>query len=349
VPERISRHPRELISSRIDGEIEPSEAKFLRAHVDVCAWCQRKDAELKAVAEGLARLRVPDPPAEAIERLLERLRGDGAEAAASPTVAARAAAGEPRQALPWRRAPKWLLVGAASAAAVAAVVHIGVRGDRTGASGAGRPAPFATSRPAEPAAVPHAPVPAFDAATPGSVDLAVEEVRSDAEQAPVAASTVEHSPLPRPSTPVPTQGPVAGAQEPIASLRTPAGAATASEPPAAAPREIPTFRPVRFKRKGERLSREAQQLVESVAGFLRQHPDVRLVIESHADERDSIEKNRALAAERAATVARHLESLGIASSRMRTVSHGEPPPPEGSERDRGAREETNRVEFVLAR
>lgn len=68
----------------------------------------------------------------------------------------------------------------------------------------------------------------------------------------------------------------------------------------------------------EALSKHAQYLVS--------HPDARVVLEGHADERGTREYNMALGERRAKAVARYLTIQGVAASQIETVSFGEEVP-----------------------
>ncbi|HVY84104.1 MAG TPA: peptidoglycan-associated lipoprotein Pal [Caulobacterales bacterium] len=74
------------------------------------------------------------------------------------------------------------------------------------------------------------------------------------------------------------------------------------------------------------LSAEARQVLERQAAWLRQYPNVRVLIEGNCDERGTREYNLALGARRAAAARDYLASLGVASERMQTVSYGKERP-----------------------
>jgi peptidoglycan-associated lipoprotein len=71
---------------------------------------------------------------------------------------------------------------------------------------------------------------------------------------------------------------------------------------------------------------DARTALAKTADFLRNYPQVRVVIEGHCDERGSTEYNLALGDRRAAAVKEYLVSLGIGADRMSTVSYGKEKP-----------------------
>jgi len=62
------------------------------------------------------------------------------------------------------------------------------------------------------------------------------------------------------------------------------------------------------------------------ASWLQQYPDVAIQIEGHADERGTREYNLALGERRATAAKNYLVSLGVAASRLSTVSYGKERP-----------------------
>src|SRR5499427_11164375 len=71
---------------------------------------------------------------------------------------------------------------------------------------------------------------------------------------------------------------------------------------------------------------DARSALGKTADFLRNYPQIKVVIEGHCDERGSTEYNLALGDRRAAAVKQYLVSLGIAADRMSTVSYGKEKP-----------------------
>lgn len=90
---------------------------------------------------------------------------------------------------------------------------------------------------------------------------------------------------------------------------------------------------VHFEFDKSRITDEAAEVLQRKADALRAHPGVTLTIEGHCDERGSLEYNMALGMRRAESVQRYLGSLGLDTSRFRTVSFGEERPlvPESNE------------------
>ena len=66
--------------------------------------------------------------------------------------------------------------------------------------------------------------------------------------------------------------------------------------------------------------------LQTQAQYLSQHPNVSVTIEGHADERGTRDYNLALAERRANAAKNYLVSLGVAASRVSTVSYGEERP-----------------------
>ena len=62
--------------------------------------------------------------------------------------------------------------------------------------------------------------------------------------------------------------------------------------------------------------------IQTDAQFLKEHAEMRIVVEGHCDEMGSTEYNLALGDKRAAQVKAALEKAGIPSARIRSVSYG---------------------------
>jgi len=68
------------------------------------------------------------------------------------------------------------------------------------------------------------------------------------------------------------------------------------------------------------------QSIAANAQFLSQHPDVKIVLEGHCDERGSGEYNLALGDSRVQTVKKELMRLGVNADRVKVVSYGKEKP-----------------------
>jgi peptidoglycan-associated lipoprotein len=74
------------------------------------------------------------------------------------------------------------------------------------------------------------------------------------------------------------------------------------------------------------LTPEARGVLERQATWLRQYPNVRILVAGNCDERGTREYNLALGARRAAAARDYLVSLGVATTRVETVSYGKERP-----------------------
>src|SRR5580700_7039123 len=71
---------------------------------------------------------------------------------------------------------------------------------------------------------------------------------------------------------------------------------------------------------------DAREALGKTAEFLRNHPEVKVTIEGHCDERGSTEYNLVLGDRRAAAVKNYLVQLGISADRLTTTSLGKERP-----------------------
>lgn len=74
------------------------------------------------------------------------------------------------------------------------------------------------------------------------------------------------------------------------------------------------------------LGDDAKSLLVNNAKWLESHPDLKVTIEGHCDERGSTEYNLALGEKRAKSVRDYLVSLGIDHGRLNVISYGESMP-----------------------
>jgi peptidoglycan-associated lipoprotein len=94
------------------------------------------------------------------------------------------------------------------------------------------------------------------------------------------------------------------------------------------------------------LSPEAEQQLKENAAWLESNPRNSTIIEGHCDSRGTSEYNIALGERRSSSAKEYLVRLGIASSRLESVSYGEERP-FGSGENEEAWAKNRRDHFVL--
>jgi peptidoglycan-associated lipoprotein len=94
------------------------------------------------------------------------------------------------------------------------------------------------------------------------------------------------------------------------------------------------------------LKPEARERLAKNAQFLASQPGLMVTLEGHCDERGTNEYNLALGERRANAAREYLQSLGVAGTRVRTISYGEERPfcTESSE---GCWSQNRRAHFVI--
>jgi outer membrane protein OmpA-like peptidoglycan-associated protein len=180
-------------------------------------------------------------------------------------------------------------------------------GPGAGAPAAGAAATAATAAPAPPAAP--APAPATAAA-------------------PVSAAPVPAAPAPAPAPPA------APAPAPAAPVAAAAAPAHTPEELAAARARIEAAE-IYFEFDRARLTPESERTLAKVAGDLLKYPEIRFVIEGHADSRGSSSYNSLLGLRRAETAMRSLVKSGVAFERMKLATQGELKPKASNKSDTG--------------
>jgi peptidoglycan-associated lipoprotein len=82
------------------------------------------------------------------------------------------------------------------------------------------------------------------------------------------------------------------------------------------------LRDVPFEFDSAVLLESARPILDHTAEWLRSYPTVTLLVEGHCDERGTVEYNLALGERRSMAAYNYLVSLGIAASRLKTISYG---------------------------
>jgi peptidoglycan-associated lipoprotein len=90
--------------------------------------------------------------------------------------------------------------------------------------------------------------------------------------------------------------------------------------------ERPEKMQVHFEFDSSAVDNEARRIVEQHAAYLAAHPDIKITLTGHADERGTREYNLALGQRRGGSVERMLEVLGVTADRLTMISYGEERP-----------------------
>ncbi len=110
-------------------------------------------------------------------------------------------------------------------------------------------------------------------------------------------------------------------------------------------RDFLAERIVYFAFDSSTISSEDEAVVRAHARYLSYHPNSRVVLEGHTDERGSREYNIGLGERRAQSVRRMLLAQGVSSGQIETVSFGEEQPADMRSNEEAWRL-NRRVEFV---
>lgn len=86
------------------------------------------------------------------------------------------------------------------------------------------------------------------------------------------------------------------------------------------------LRDVLFDYDKHNIRPESRAALDAAASFMNENMDLNIVIEGHCDDRGTNEYNLALGEKRAKSTKTYLVSLGIASSRIITITYGEEKP-----------------------
>jgi len=86
------------------------------------------------------------------------------------------------------------------------------------------------------------------------------------------------------------------------------------------------FKDINFEFDRYDIKDEYKSELKSIAEWMTKHPNTKLSVEGHCDERGTNEYNLALGDRRAKAVKDYLISLGVPSSKAETISYGEEKP-----------------------
>ncbi|MEQ1508659.1 MAG: OmpA family protein [Myxococcota bacterium] len=86
------------------------------------------------------------------------------------------------------------------------------------------------------------------------------------------------------------------------------------------------FERVHFETDSSKLDRDGKAALDANAVILQAHPDVKVEVQGHADERGTVDYNLALGQRRANAVVDYLASRGVSANRLPVMSYGEERP-----------------------
>jgi len=106
-------------------------------------------------------------------------------------------------------------------------------------------------------------------------------------------------------------------------------------PPIGHPEQVPRpvamgmpvqFRDIFFDFDKSQIRNDGREILQEDGQLLRNHPDMKIKIEGHCDERGTVEYNLALGNRRAEAVKHYLMNLGVDAARISVVSYGKEKP-----------------------
>ena len=107
---------------------------------------------------------------------------------------------------------------------------------------------------------------------------------------------------------------------------------------------VANFNRVYFEYDSASLTEPTMRALDDNVRIMQEHPDIRIEIQGHADERGTTDYNLALGQRRASTVSRYMGSVISQTGRLKVVSYGEERPIDQSVTER-AFSQNRRCEF----
>jgi peptidoglycan-associated lipoprotein len=90
-----------------------------------------------------------------------------------------------------------------------------------------------------------------------------------------------------------------------------------------APGEEGPLQDIPFAFDSYEIDEASRAILRDNGNWLKDHPQAKVEIEGHCDERGTVEFNLALGAKRASAAKEYLVALGVAADRLTTISYGE--------------------------
>lgn len=109
-----------------------------------------------------------------------------------------------------------------------------------------------------------------------------------------------------------------------------AGRGAVDELPLAVAQLVRNLQRVHFETDTAQLTPAARAALDENAAILLRHPDVRIEVQGHADERGTTDYNLALGHRRAQAVQQQLQAHGVPPDRVQPTTLGEEAPLDGS-------------------
>lgn len=117
---------------------------------------------------------------------------------------------------------------------------------------------------------------------------------------------------------------LSGKEETEAVVETPQTAETETEN--TGPDAESVIKPIYFHFDSYLLDNASRGTLAKIGNYLKDNPQIQIIIGGHCDERGSSEYNMALGQKRADEAMKYLKNLGISTRRIETVSWGEEKP-----------------------
>jgi outer membrane protein OmpA-like peptidoglycan-associated protein len=103
---------------------------------------------------------------------------------------------------------------------------------------------------------------------------------------------------------------------------------------------------VKFKTGSAEILKDSDELLTAVYQILKDHPDIKVKIEGHTDNKGAAAMNLNLSKKRAASVSAWLQLHGIDKARLTSEGYGQTRPIDSNDTDAG-RQNNRRVEFHI--
>jgi len=116
------------------------------------------------------------------------------------------------------------------------------------------------------------------------------------------------------------------------------------------PEELPQLdlQRIHFDTDKWNIREDARDILKANAEVLKANPGVKIVVEGHCDERNTVEYNLALGERRAVAAKDYLVRLGVDGAQVNTISYGEERPAAFGH-DESSWWQNRRAEFIVTR